>query len=118
MKGATGRVGLPLTFAFKSIRVANTTWEILLLVGREKAPEHDEWNDPEKLGEALWVGVVTRADYMAAVAGKVANSGGDTLAIRDAAVTVNCNRSWLGPYVRWWRYDEINGAEWWSDLVA
>ena len=118
MKGATGRVGLPQTFAFKSIRVAHTTWEILLLVGREKPLECNEWSNPEKLGEALWIGVVTRANYAAAVAAKVAKSGGDELAVRDAAVTVNCNRSWLGPYVTWWRYDEINDAGWWSNLVV
>ena len=116
MKGACGRARLPRTFAFKSIRLEGTDWRLLLLVGREANPH--TWNDLAALDDTLWLGVVTRTDYEAALRAKCAAGRGDMALPHDAAVSVGCKRSWLGPYVRWWRFAEITTLQWWNDLVA
>ena len=52
---ACSRSGLRSTFGFKSIRLHNTQWQVLLLVGREFNPDPASWSDLEVLDRAVWV---------------------------------------------------------------
>jgi len=116
VKSACSRSGLRSTFGFKSIRLHNTQWQVLLLVGREFNPDPASWSDLEVLDRAVWVGVVTREDYVEVLKAKVAADGGDLMSPHDAAVSVGPNgmRSWLGHCVSWCRLRSIS-ASWWAE---
>ena len=98
---------------------SKATFQSLILVMRSRDPA--DWTDLRELEEVFWLGCVPHADYKRAVAGLMerASEPIDGLNGRlKANVTIGSRRvSWLGDYIRWVRFSDLDRA-WWHDNVV
>ena len=104
-KGATHR-----TFTFKDIRLQGTHWEHLFLLGRAREPA--SWLHIRQVEACVWLGYVSRADYITALDA----DGRPRDGAQDATVTPGSERGWLSAAVRWIPLKRLTLA-WWERHV-
>jgi len=110
LKGSCRKGDTSATFTFKSIRLQDTNWKHLLLVGRGRDPT--SWLSIEDVESHVWLGHVKRAAYIRALT----TSGRSPLEPHDATVTPRCKRGWLSSAVCWTRLEHLTRA-WWERRV-
>ncbi len=111
IKGSHCKKEKKSTVFVKDIRLRGTDWQHLFIVSREQDP--DLWTDVSEYGRCgLRLAYVKRRHLLRAMR----ESGRGHLAKVDATITPGSKRSWLGPYVRWVRFQDIS-REWWDRHV-
>ena len=111
IKGSHCKKGKKRTCFMRGIRLRGTNWQHLFIVCRERDP--DLWTDISEYASCgLRLAYVKRRDLLRAM--RESNRG--HLAEVDATITPGSTRSWLGPYVRWVRVQDIS-REWWDRHV-
>lgn len=112
IKGTHSKKEKKKSFFVKDIRLRGTDWQHLFIVCRERDP--DIWTDVSEYGRiGLRLAYVKRQDLLRAMR----ESHRGHLAKVDATITPGSKRSWLGPYVRWVRIQDIS-REWWEVILA
>ena len=110
IKGSAGKGAAQTTFSFKDIRVEGARWKHLFLLGRMYRPS--SWLTVADVEPAVWLGYVSRADYVQALDA----DGRPHHEPQDATVTPGCRRGWLSGAVRWTKLCDLSVA-WWHKHV-
>ena len=95
------------SFHFSRLRV-DDCWQHMLFVGRRKDPM--DWTDVAQLDALFTLGHLSRENFEIALskAGPLPRINGNEVT---ASMTVGSKRhSWLGPYVEWVRFDQLDRA--------
>lgn len=106
IKGAKSYRGTD-SFNFSRLRV-DDCWQHMLFVGRRKDPM--DWTDVAELDALFSLGHLSRENFEIALskAGPTARTNGNEVT---AAMTLGSKKhSWLGPYVNWVRFDQLDRA--------
>jgi hypothetical protein len=99
------------SFNFSRLR-PSTPFEHLLFVAREADPQ--DWTDVRQLDRLFWLGYVPRAALDRAVAAKPGAAG--TAELRASMTIGSRRRSWLGGFVTWVPFHQLDRA-WWEAHV-
>jgi hypothetical protein len=99
------------TFFVKDIRLVNTDWRHLFIVGFGE--NLDIWTDAsEYRRRRVWIAHVTRRDLFRAATARGLGIRGSL----DATITPGSRRGWLGPCVKWIRARDFS-RRWWDATV-
>ena len=100
---------------------SKATFQSLILVMRSRDPA--DWTDLRELEKVFWLGCVPQADYNRAVADLIQRASEPIDGLKGDAhlkahVTIGSSKvSWLGDYVRWVRFSDLDRT-WWHDNVV
>jgi len=107
---------------------SKATFQSLILVMRSRDPA--DWTDLRELEKVFWLGCVPQADYNRAVADLIQSASEPIDGLKGDAhlkahlpngrlkayVTIGSKVSWLGNYIRWVRFSDLDRT-WWHENV-
>ena len=115
VKGCRVRKGRRKIFRLSDIRVDGSDFEHLFAVVRTADPT--DWTD---VGEYSRCGFrlahVRRRDLLTAM--ETASPPRDPAKLQNATITQGSNASWLGGYMRWVDFDDLNLEWWWEHVLG